>query len=65
MCFHGQVENNLVDRYMANDNFYKMSQIDGRIKDPEQRIGEAAAVRGRLGADQHRVGHGRAHARRH
>lgn len=40
MCFHGQVENNLVDRYMANDNFYKMSQIDGRIKDPEQRIGE-------------------------
>jgi ABC-type uncharacterized transport system fused permease/ATPase subunit len=35
-----QVENNLVDRYMANDNFYKISQIDGRIKDPEQRICE-------------------------
>lgn len=35
-----QIENNLVDRYMSNDNFYKMVQIDGRIKDPEQRICE-------------------------
>jgi hypothetical protein len=33
-------ENNLVDRYMANDNFYKLTQVDGRIKDPEQRICE-------------------------
>ena len=30
-----QIENNLVDRYMANDNFYRLSQIDARIKDPE------------------------------
>ena len=35
-----QVENNIVDRYMANDNFYKLAQIDQRIKDPEQRICE-------------------------
>ena len=31
-----QTENNMVDRYMANDNFYKLAQVDGRIKDPEQ-----------------------------
>ena len=35
-----QTENNMVDRYMSNDNFYKLSQVDGRIKDPEQRICE-------------------------
>ena len=35
-----KVENNLVDRYMSNNNFYKMVQIDTRIKDPEQRIAE-------------------------
>jgi len=31
-----QTEHNMVDRYMANDNFYKLAQVDGRIKDPEQ-----------------------------
>ena len=35
-----KIENNLVDRYMSNNNFYKMIQIDTRIKDPEQRIAE-------------------------
>lgn len=33
-----KIENNLFDRYCANNNFYIMSQLDGRIKDGEHRI---------------------------
>ena len=35
-----KIENNMVDRYCSNNNFFVLQQLDGRIKDAEQRIAD-------------------------
>ena len=35
-----KIENNLLDRYCSNNNFFVVQQLDARIKDAEQRIAD-------------------------